>query len=53
MTMVLITQCLQRDFADPIGPHDPLPDLVHLGYSQAARLRRPRPRRAGGTDQFR
>ena len=27
MTMVLITQCLQRDFADPIGPHDPLPDL--------------------------
>jgi hypothetical protein len=25
MATVLITQCLQRDFADPIGPHDPLP----------------------------
>jgi len=21
---VLITQCLQRDFVHPIGPHDPL-----------------------------
>ena len=24
MTTVLITQCLYRDSADPIGPHDPL-----------------------------
>jgi len=68
MTMVLITQCLQDDFGDPIGPHDPLPDLVHIGYSQAPRLRRPVTRpsavtksgfRKGGTtklaqqDQFR
>src|SRR5215470_9986938 len=38
MTTVLITQCLQRDFVDPIGPHDPLPNLLHVGYSEAARL---------------
>ena len=43
---VLITQCLQRGFADPIGPHDPLPSLLPAGDSQAARLLgylRPRP----------
>jgi hypothetical protein len=38
MSTVLITQCLQRDFVDPIGPHDPLPNLLHVGYSEAARL---------------
>ena len=38
MTTVLITQCLQRDFVDPIGAHDPLPNLLHVGYSEAARL---------------
>ena len=38
MTTVLITQCLQRDFVDPIGPHDPLPNLLHVGYSEADRL---------------
>jgi nicotinamidase-related amidase len=38
MTTVLITQCLQRDFIDPIGPHDPLPNLLHVGYTEAARL---------------
>ena len=38
MATVLITQCLQRDFVDPIGPHDPLPNLLHVGYSEAARL---------------
>jgi protein-tyrosine phosphatase/nicotinamidase-related amidase/aminoglycoside phosphotransferase (APT) family kinase protein len=43
MTTVLITQCLQRDFADPIGPHDPLPNLLHVGYSEAARLLGPQP----------
>jgi nicotinamidase-related amidase/aminoglycoside phosphotransferase (APT) family kinase protein len=43
MTTVLITQCLQRDFADPIGPHDPLPNLLHVGYSEAARLLGPEP----------
>jgi nicotinamidase-related amidase/aminoglycoside phosphotransferase (APT) family kinase protein/protein tyrosine phosphatase (PTP) superfamily phosphohydrolase (DUF442 family) len=43
MTTVLITQCLQRDFADPIGQHDPLPNLLHVGYSEAARLLGPEP----------
>jgi nicotinamidase-related amidase len=38
MTTVLITQCLQRDFVDPIGPSDPLPNLLHVGYSEAVRL---------------
>ena len=43
MTTVLITQCLQRDFVDPIGPHDPLPNLLHVGYSKAERLLGPEP----------
>ncbi len=43
MTTILITQCLQRDFVDPIGPHDPLPNLLHVGYSEAARLLGPEP----------
>jgi len=43
MTTVLITQCLQRDFVDPIGPHDPLPNLLHVGYLEAARLLGPEP----------
>ena len=38
MATVLITQCLQRDFADPVGPRDPLPNLLHAGWSEAARL---------------
>ena len=43
MTTVLITQCLQRDFVDPIGPHDPLPNLLHVGYTEATRLLGPEP----------
>ena len=43
MATVLITQCLQRDFVDPVGPHDPLPNLLHVGYSEAARLLGPEP----------
>ena len=43
MAAVLITQCLQRDFVDPIGPHDPLPNLLHVGYSEADRLLGPEP----------
>jgi protein-tyrosine phosphatase/nicotinamidase-related amidase len=43
MATVLITQCLQRDFVDPIGPHDQLPNLLHVGYSEAARLLGPDP----------
>jgi nicotinamidase-related amidase len=35
--------CLQRDFVDPIGPHDPLPNLLHVGYSEASRLLGPEP----------
>lgn len=37
-TTVLITQCLQRDFVDPIGPHDPLPNSLHVGSTEATRL---------------
>ena len=43
MTTVLITQCLQRDFVDPIGSSDPLPNLLHVGYSEAMRLLGPDP----------
>jgi protein-tyrosine phosphatase/nicotinamidase-related amidase len=43
MTTVLITQCLQRDFVDPIGPSDPLPNLLHVGYAEATRLLGPEP----------
>ena len=32
-TGVLIAQCLQRGFAGPIGPHEPLPGLLPAGYS--------------------
>lgn len=35
---VLITQCLQRDFVAPIGRHDPLPNRLHVGHSEALRL---------------
>ena len=30
MATVLITQCLQRDFVDPIGPHDPFDEPVKV-----------------------
>ncbi len=43
MATVLITQCLQRDFVAPIGPHDPLPNLLHVGYREATRLLGPEP----------
>ena len=43
MATVLITQCLQRDFVDPIGPHDPLPNLLHVGYAESTRLLGPEP----------
>jgi nicotinamidase-related amidase/aminoglycoside phosphotransferase (APT) family kinase protein len=38
MPSVLITQCLQRDFVEPIGPHDPLPNKLHVGHAEALRL---------------
>lgn len=35
---ILITQCLQNDFVEPIGKYDSLPNLLHVGYSEAKRL---------------
>lgn len=35
---ILITQCLQRDFVEPIAPHAPPPNLLHVGHREAARL---------------
>ncbi len=40
---VLITQCLQRDFVDPIRPLDPLPNRLHVGHAGALRLLGPDP----------
>ena len=37
VTTVLITQCLQGDFAEQSGTHGPLPHLLHVGYSEAVR----------------
>jgi protein-tyrosine phosphatase/nicotinamidase-related amidase len=35
---ILITQCLQNDFVRPIGRHDKLPNLLHVGFDEAQRL---------------
>ena len=35
---VLITQCMQRDFIEPLGAHDPLPNALHVGREEARRL---------------
>jgi protein-tyrosine phosphatase/nicotinamidase-related amidase len=35
---ILITQCLQNDFVQPIGRYDPLPNDLHVGHSEALRL---------------
>jgi protein-tyrosine phosphatase/nicotinamidase-related amidase/aminoglycoside phosphotransferase (APT) family kinase protein len=40
---ILITQCLQRDFVDLVHPHDPLPNRLHVGHSEALRLLGPEP----------
>jgi len=40
---LLITQCLQRDFVAPLAPHAPLPNLLHVGAREAARLLGPDP----------
>lgn len=34
----LLTQCLQKDFTGPIGPQDPLPNLLHIGSDESRRL---------------
>ncbi len=35
---LLITQCLQNDFVKPIRRFDPIPNHLHVGHSEAARL---------------
>lgn len=35
---VLITQCLQHDFVGPRGPHEPLPNKLHVGPVESRRL---------------
>lgn len=40
---VLITQCLQRDFVEPIQPYEPLPNRLHVGPAEALRLLGPDP----------
>lgn len=35
---LLITQCLQNDFVKPIGRYDPIPNRLHVGFSEAQRL---------------
>ena len=35
---LLFTQCLQNDFVQPIGRYDPLPNELHVGWSEAVRL---------------
>lgn len=35
---ILITQCLQNDFVQPIGMHDKLPNALHIGHAESKRL---------------
>jgi protein-tyrosine phosphatase/nicotinamidase-related amidase len=35
---VLVTQCLQRDFVEPGPPDAPLPNVLHVGRTEARRL---------------
>lgn len=35
---ILLTQCLQNDFVKPVGRYEPLPNRLHVGYSEALRL---------------
>lgn len=38
MPSILITQCLQNDFVQPIGKYEKLPNLLHVGYDESRRL---------------
>ena len=38
MTAILITQCLQNDFIRPLDDGEPIPNLVHVGTLESARL---------------
>ncbi|MFL5729588.1 MAG: isochorismatase family protein [Cytophagaceae bacterium] len=35
---LLITQCLQNDFVQPLNKFDPLPNALHVGYRESLRL---------------
>ena len=35
---ILITQCLQNDFTQLLGPFDALPNQLHVGYDESHRL---------------
>jgi protein-tyrosine phosphatase/nicotinamidase-related amidase len=35
---ILLTQCVQNDFVKPVGRYEPLPNRLHVGYSEALRL---------------
>jgi len=35
---LLLTQCLQNDFAKPIGRFEAIPNRLHVGFSEAMRL---------------
>ncbi len=35
---ILFTQCLQNDFVQLLEKHDPLPNLLHVGYEESRRL---------------
>ncbi len=38
MKGLLITQCLQNDFVQPLERFDPLPNQLHVGYEESRRL---------------
>ena len=40
---LLITQCLQNDFVQPLERYNPLPNLLHVGFEEARRLMGPNP----------
>ena len=35
---ILISQCMQNDFVQPLERYDPLPNSLHVGYYEAKRL---------------
>jgi hypothetical protein len=32
---ILISDCLQNDFVQPLGRYEPLPNLLHIGHDEA------------------
>ncbi len=37
-TSILITDCLQNDFAGPVGRFEGLPNALHVGHDESLRL---------------